>query len=58
MEIDVNSVILAMRVYAALRERFFIGTAPGVSDEADGGEVLAAIRGTIVNYLEEQIGAS
>jgi len=27
MEIDVNSVILATRVYAALRERFFIGNA-------------------------------
>jgi len=57
MEIDVNSVVLGMRVYATLRERFFIATAPGASVEADGGEVLAAIRGTIVNYLEEQIGA-
>ena len=27
MEIDVNSVVLATRVYAALRERFFIGNA-------------------------------
>jgi len=58
MEIDVNSVVLAMRVYAALHERFFIGNAPGDSAEADGGQVLAAIRSTIVNYLEEQIGAS
>jgi hypothetical protein len=58
MEIDVNSVVLGMRIYAALRERFFIGNAPGNSAEADGGEVLAVIRGTIVNYLEEQIGAS
>jgi len=58
MEIDVNSVVLATRVYATLRERFFIGNAPGDSAEADGGEVLAAIRGAVVNYLEEQIGAS
>jgi hypothetical protein len=55
MEIDVNSVVLATRVYVALRERFFIGIAP---IEADGGEVLDAIRGTIVNYVEEQIGIS
>ena len=58
MEIDVNSVVLAMRVYSALRERFFIGNTPGDPAEADGGEVLAAIRGAVVNYLEEQIGAS
>ena len=58
MEIDVNSVVLGMRIYAALRERFFVGNAPGDSSEADGGEVLASIRGVIVNYLEEQIGAS
>jgi hypothetical protein len=56
MEIDVNSVILATRVYAALRERFFIGDSPSNSAEADGGEVLAAIRGTIVTYVEEQVG--
>jgi len=30
MEIDVNSVVLATRVYAALRGRFFIGSAPGI----------------------------
>ena len=58
MEIDVNSVVLATRVYGALRERFFIGNAPRDSAEANAGEVLAAIRGAIVNYLEEQIGAS
>jgi len=56
MKIDVNSVVLAARVYAALRERFLIGNAPGTSAEADGGEVLAAIRDAIVNYMEEQIG--
>ena len=58
MEIDVNSVVLSLRIYAALRNRFFIGNAPGDSAEADGGEVLATVRGEIVNYLEEQIGAS
>jgi len=58
MEIDVNSVVLATRVYAGLRERFFIANASGHSAEADGGEVLATIRGAIVSYLEEQIGAS
>ena len=57
MTIDVNSVVLAARVYAALRESFFIGTAPRNSAEADGGEVLGTIRDAIVNYVEEQIGA-
>jgi len=57
MEIDVNSVVLATRIYARLRERFFVANAPGDSAEADGGEVLAVIGGTIVGYLEEQIGA-
>jgi len=58
MEIDINSVVLAARVYASLRERFFVGNARRDSAEADGGEVLAAIRDAIVNYVEEQIGAS
>jgi hypothetical protein len=55
MEIEVNSFVLATRVYAALRERFFVGHACGDTAEADGGEVLAIIRGEIVNYVEEQI---
>jgi hypothetical protein len=58
MVIDVNSVVLATRVYAALRERFFIVNAPKDSAEADGGAVLVAIREAIVNYVEEQIEAS
>ena len=58
MEIDVNSMVLATRVYAAVRERFFVGHASGDTAEADGGEVLATIRGAIVNYMEEQIGPS
>ena len=57
MQIDVNSIILATRVYAALRERYFVGNAAGEAAEADGGEVLATIRGVIVQYVEEQIGA-
>ena len=57
MEIDVNSVVLAARVYAALSGRFFLANASGDKAEADGGEVLAAIRGAIINYVEEQIGA-
>jgi hypothetical protein len=51
-------MVLATRVYAALRERFFVGHASGDTAEADGGEVLATIRGAIVNYMEEQIGPS
>ena len=57
MEIDVNSAVLATRVYAALRERFFIGNKSGDAAEADGGEVLAIIRSAIVNYANEQIGS-
>ena len=57
MEIDVNSVILATRVYAALRERYFVGNSAGDRAEADGGDVLTTIRVAIVNYVEEQIGA-
>ena len=34
MEIDVNSVVLSARVYASLRERFFIGNHAG--DAATG----------------------
>jgi hypothetical protein len=57
MEIDVNSTILATRIYAAVRERFFLGNACGDRSEGDGGEVLAVIRGAIVNYVNEQIGS-
>ncbi len=55
MELDVNSLVLATRVYAALRERFFVGHASGDTAEADGGEVLATIRGAIVSYVREEI---
>jgi hypothetical protein len=58
MEIDVNSSVLATRIYAALRERFFFGHASGDTTEAEGGEVLATIRGAIVNYVQEEIDRS
>jgi hypothetical protein len=48
VEIDVNSVVLSARVYAALRKRFFIAELPGDKTDADGGEVIATIRGVIV----------
>jgi hypothetical protein len=54
--IDVKSAVLAARVYAALRERFFVGNASRDPAEVDGGEVLAIIRGAIVSYLEEELG--
>ena len=56
MKIDINSVVLATRVYTALRERFFIGNAPKDSSEAVGGDVLSTIRDAIVDYVEEEIG--
>ncbi len=55
MEIEVNSLVLATRIYAALRERFFVGHASGDTAEADGGEVLATIRDAIVNYVKDEI---
>jgi hypothetical protein len=58
MEVNVNTVVLAARVYAALRERFFIADACGDSADADGGEVIATIRGAIVDYIDETFGAS
>ena len=58
MQIDVNSIVLAARVYAALHERFFVANASGETAEADGGDVLATIRGAVLNYVEEQIGAA
>ncbi len=58
MEIDLNSSVLATRLYAALRERFFVGNKSGDTAEADGGEVLATIRDSIVKYVEEQMGAA
>jgi hypothetical protein len=58
MEIDVNSAVLATRVYAALRERFFVVNKSGDAAEADGGEVVAIIRDAIVDYAKEQIDAA
>ena len=53
MEVDVNSVVLAARLYASLRESFFIGNRSGDHAEADGGAVITTIRETIVGYVEE-----
>jgi hypothetical protein len=58
MEVDVNTVVLAARVYVALRERFFIADVCGDKDDADGGEVIATIRGAIVDYVDEKFGTS
>ncbi len=58
MEIDMNTAVLASRVYATLREHFFVGNAPGDKAEADGGEVIAAIRAAIVGYVDETIRTS
>ena len=53
MDVDINTAVLASRVYAALREKYFVGKRPGDEREADGGEVIAAIRGAVVSYLDE-----
>ena len=53
MDIDVNTVVLAARVYAGLRERFFIADVCADKAEADGGEVIATIRRSIVDYVNE-----
>lgn len=58
MEVEVNTIVLAARVYAALRERFFIAGHCGDKADADGGEVIATIRAAIVNYVNEIVGAS
>jgi hypothetical protein len=57
MDVDINTAVLASRVYAALREQFFIGKRSGDETEADGGEVIATIRGAVVGYLDETFRA-
>jgi hypothetical protein len=57
MDVDINTAVLASRIYATLRERFFVGSRPGDETEADGGEVIAAIRGAVVGYLDETFRA-
>jgi hypothetical protein len=58
MDIDINTAVLASRIYAEVRERYFVGQRPGDEAEADGGEVIAAIRKAIVSYMEETFRAS
>jgi hypothetical protein len=58
MDVDINSVVLATRVYAVLRERFLVVNGSGDKAEADGGEVLATIRSAITEYVDEQLRAA
>jgi hypothetical protein len=58
MDVDINTAVLASRVYASLRERFFVGQQPGDETEADGGEAIATIRKAIVSYMDETFRAS
>ena len=53
MEVDVNSVVLAARLYASLRERFFVANGQGDQAEADGGAVMTTLRETIIAYVDE-----
>jgi hypothetical protein len=58
MDVDINTAVLASRIYATLRERFFVGNRPGDATEADGGEAITTIRKAIVNYMDEIFRAS
>ena len=55
MQVDVNSVILAARIYAALHGRYVITDGKGKTDEADGGEVMTAIRNSILAYIDDAL---
>ena len=55
MQVDVNSIVLAARIYSALHGRFFIGDVNGATREADGGEVMATIRNSILAYLDDAL---
>jgi hypothetical protein len=55
MQVDVNSVVLAARIYSALHERFFIAEVSGATGEADGGEVMTTIRNSILSYIDEGV---
>jgi len=55
MEVDVNSIVLAARVYSALHGKFFIADASGGSAEADGGEVMTTIRNAILAYVDDAL---
>jgi hypothetical protein len=58
MQVDVNSVVLAARIYAALHGKFFIANTNGASVEADGGEVLATIRNSVLAYMDDALFSS
>ena len=55
MQVDVNSVVLAARIYSALHGRFFIADVNGTPGEADGGEVMATIRNSILAYVDDAL---
>lgn len=57
MDVDINTAVLASRIYASLRERFFVGSRACDETEADGGEVIATIRKAIVSYMDETFRA-
>jgi len=58
MQVDVNSIVLAARIYSALHGRFFISDVSGGKAEADGGEVMSAIRNSIVAYVDDALFGS
>jgi len=53
MQVDVNSIVLAARIYSALHGQFFITDVSDSNIEADGGKVMAAIRNSIIAYVDE-----
>jgi len=55
MQVDVNSVVLAARIYSALHGRFFIADGSGAAREADGGEVMTTIRNSILAYVDDAL---
>lgn len=55
MQVDVNSIVLAARIYSALQGRFFISDGSGKHAHADGGEVMNTIRESIVAYVDETL---
>jgi hypothetical protein len=57
MDVDINTAVLASRIYAALREQSYWKASERDETEADGGEVIAAIRGAVVGYLDETFRA-
>lgn len=55
MQVDVNSIVLAARIYSALHGKFFIADTNGATIEADGGDVMTTIRNSIVAYVDDAL---